>query len=64
MIHGVKNNTAPCIFLLNEIGKTMVAAGLGLHAINSGYTVCFEKMVSRVKILDTAETEPYRRVPA
>ena len=57
MIHGVKNNTAPCIFLLNEIGKTMVAAGLGLHAINSGYTVCFEKMVSRVKILDTAETE-------
>jgi len=35
----------------------MVAAGLGLHAINSGYTVCFEKMVSLVKILDTAETE-------
>lgn len=39
------------------LGKTMVAAGLGLHAINSGYTVCFEKMVSLVKILDTAETE-------
>jgi len=35
----------------------MVAAGLGLHVINSGYTVCFEKMVSLVKILDTAETE-------
>ena len=39
------------------LGKTMVAAGLGLHVINSGYTVCFEKMVSLVKILDTAETE-------
>ena len=39
------------------LGKTMVAAGLGLHAINHGYTVCFEKMVNLVKILDTAETE-------
>lgn len=39
------------------LGKTMVAAGLGLHAINSGYTVCFEKMVSLIKILDNAETE-------
>lgn len=39
------------------LGKTMVAVGLGLHAINSGYTVCFEKMVNLVKILDTAETE-------
>ncbi len=39
------------------LGKTMVAAGLGLHAINSGYTVCFEKMVNLVKILDSAETE-------
>lgn len=39
------------------LGKTMVALGLGLHAINSGYTVCFEKMINLVKILDTAETE-------
>ena len=39
------------------LGKTMVATGLGLHAINNGHTVCFEKMVSLVKILDTAETE-------
>jgi len=39
------------------LGKTMVAVGLGLHAINSGYTVCFEKMVNLVKILDTAEIE-------
>ena len=38
------------------LGKTMVAAGLGLHAVNNGYTVCFEKMVNLVKILDTAET--------
>lgn len=39
------------------LGKTMVAAGPGLHAVNNGYTVCFEKMVNLVKILDTAETE-------
>ena len=39
------------------LGKTMVALGLGLHAIDNGYTVCFEKMVNLVKILDNAETE-------
>ena len=39
------------------LGKTMVAVGLGLEAINSGYTVCFEKMVNLVQILDNAETE-------
>ena len=39
------------------LGKTMIAVGLGLHAINNGYTVCFEKMVNLVKILDNAETE-------
>lgn len=39
------------------LGKTMVAVGIGLHAVNNGYAVCFEKMVNLVKILDTAETE-------
>lgn len=39
------------------LGKTMIATGLGLEAINSGYTVCFEKMVNLVKILDTADME-------
>lgn len=39
------------------LGKTMIAVGLGLEAINTGYTVCFEKMVNLIKILDTAETE-------
>ena len=39
------------------LGKTMIAVGLGLHAINNGYTVCFEKMVSLVKILDNSDTE-------
>ncbi len=39
------------------LGKTMVACGLGLYAIDSGYTVCFEKMVNLSKILDAADTE-------
>lgn len=39
------------------LGKTMIAVDLDLHAINSGYTVCFEKMVNQVKILDTADIE-------
>lgn len=39
------------------LGKTMLALGLGLHAINEGYTVAFEKMGSFMDILDRAETE-------
>lgn len=39
------------------LGKTMIAVGLGLEAINTGYTVCFERMVNLIKILDAAETE-------
>lgn len=39
------------------LGKTMIATGLGLEAINSGYTVCFERMSNFVKILDRSETE-------
>lgn len=35
----------------------MIATGLGLEAINSGYTVCFERMTNFVKILDRSETE-------
>lgn len=34
------------------LGKTMLAVGLGLEAIDRGYLVCFEKMVSLVRILD------------
>jgi len=39
------------------LGKTMIALGLGLHAINEGYTVCFEKMENFVSILDRAPIE-------
>jgi len=39
------------------LGKTMIAVGLGLEAINSGYTVCFEKMVNLIKVLDSSEIE-------
>jgi len=39
------------------LGKTMLACGLGLKAVNEGYTVCFEKMVNLIRILDLAETD-------
>ena len=39
------------------LGKTMIALGLGLHAINEGYTVCFEKMDNFFDILAKADYE-------
>lgn len=39
------------------LGKTMLAVGLGMEAIQAGYTVCFERMSNFVKILDTADVE-------
>jgi len=39
------------------LGKTMLGLGLGLHAINEGYTVAYEKMEGLVSILDRAGFE-------
>lgn len=39
------------------LGKTMIALGLGLHAINEGYTVCYEKMDNFLDILAKADYE-------
>ncbi len=39
------------------LGKTMLAVGLGLEAIDCGYAVCFERMTNFIKLLDTAELE-------
>jgi DNA replication protein DnaC len=39
------------------LGKTMIALGIGLHAINEGYTVCFEKMTGFFDILAKADHE-------
>jgi DNA replication protein DnaC len=39
------------------LGKTMIAVGLGLHAINEGYTVVYEKMDNFVDIMDRADSE-------
>lgn len=39
------------------LGKTMVAVGLGMKAIDEGYTVCFEKMDGLAGILDRAGRE-------
>jgi DNA replication protein DnaC len=37
------------------LGKTMIALGLGLHAVNEGYTVCFEKIENFFDILARAD---------
>jgi DNA replication protein DnaC len=37
------------------LGKTMIALGLGLHAVNEGYTVCFEKIENFFDILAKAD---------
>ncbi|MEA5029511.1 MAG: IS21-like element helper ATPase IstB [Sphaerochaeta associata] len=37
------------------VGKTMLAIGLGLEAINAGYSVCFERMASLMEIMDMAK---------
>ena len=39
------------------LGKTMIAAALGVRAVNEGYTVCFEKMDNLVNILERASVE-------
>jgi len=41
------------------LGKTMLAVGLGLKAIDAGYSVCYERMVNLVDILDNA---PYQKI--
>ena len=39
------------------LGKTMIAIGLGVKAVDEGYTVCFEKMDSLVGIMDRADVD-------
>ena len=39
------------------LGKTMIALGLGEHAVNEGYTVCFEKIDNFFDILARADYE-------
>jgi len=39
------------------IGKTHLSIALGLRAIQSGYTVCFERMSTLVRLLSTAPVQ-------
>jgi len=39
------------------LGKTHLAIALGYEAIGKGYTVCFERIASLIKILKTAEIQ-------
>jgi len=41
------------------LGKTMLAVGLGLKAVDAGYAVCYERMVNLIDILDNA---PYQKL--
>ena len=36
------------------IGKTHLAIALGIRAVESGYTVCFERIINLIKLLKTA----------
>lgn len=38
------------------LGKTMLAVGLGLQAIEEGYTVCFERMSSLMELIEQETT--------
>lgn len=39
------------------LGKTHLAIGIGLKAVEKGYTVCFERITSLIKLLKTAEVQ-------
>jgi DNA replication protein DnaC len=39
------------------LGKTHLAIGIGLKAVEKGYTVCFERINSLIKLLKTAEVQ-------
>ena len=39
------------------VGKTHLAIGLGLEAIDKGYTVCFERVTNLMKLLKTAPVQ-------
>jgi len=39
------------------IGKTHLAIALGIRAVQGGYTVCFERIVSLIKLLKTVEIQ-------
>jgi DNA replication protein DnaC len=39
------------------LGKTHLAIGIGYQAIEKGYTVCFERITSLIKLLKTAEVQ-------
>ena len=39
------------------IGKTHLAIALGIKAVKTGYTVCFERIVNLIKLIKTAEIQ-------
>jgi DNA replication protein DnaC len=39
------------------LGKTHLSIAIGLEAIKTGYTVCFERITNLIKILKTAEVQ-------
>jgi DNA replication protein DnaC len=39
------------------LGKTHLSIGIGMKAVEAGYTVCFEKIVNLIKLLGTQEIQ-------
>jgi DNA replication protein DnaC len=43
------------------VGKTHLSIALGMQALRAGYTVCFERITSLIKLLKTAEIQQSSR---
>lgn len=53
----MENHTNLLLFGPPGLGKTHMAIALGIKAVEAGYTVCFERMTSLVRLLKTSEVQ-------
>ena len=53
----METNTNLLFFGPPGLGKTHLAIGLGMKAIEAGFTVCFERMTNLIRLLKTAEIQ-------
>lgn len=53
----LENHTNLLFFGPPGVGKTHLGIGLGVRAIEAGYSVCFERMTNLIKLLKTSEIQ-------